>query len=83
MKVTYYWVYKTRQDTVRCELKINCKETQVNWYTLCREGCSEAIEKENATVGGPGKIVEIDDSKFGKRKYLLKEGRILFGFLEA
>ena len=68
VKLTYYWVYKTRQDTVRRELKIVCEETLVDWYNLCREVCSEIIEKDNDKVGGPGKIVEIDESKFGKRK---------------
>ena len=69
VKLTYYWVYKTRQDTVRRELKIGCEETLVDWYNLCREVCSEVLEKENVKVGGPGKVAEIDESKFGKRKY--------------
>ena len=62
-------MYKSRQDTIRHELKINCEETVVDWYNLCREVYSEVLEKENAKIGGPGKIVEIDESKFGKRKY--------------
>ena len=36
---------------------------------LCREVCSEVLEKENSKVDGPEKIVETDESKFGKRKY--------------
>ena len=30
VKLTYYWVYKARQDRVRCKLKINCEETLVD-----------------------------------------------------
>ena len=41
----------------------------MDWYNLCREVCSEVLIKENAKIGGPGKTVEIDESKFGKRKY--------------
>jgi hypothetical protein len=36
-------------------------------------------------IGGPGKIVEIDESKFGKRKYYKGhqvEGQWVFGGLE-
>ena len=65
VKLTYYWVYKTRQDTVRRELKINCEETLADWYNLCREHCWEILEKGNGKVGGPEKIVEIEESKFG------------------
>ena len=85
LKLTYYWVYKTRQDTVRRELKINCEETVVDWYNLCQEVCSEVLEKENAKIGRPGKIVEIGESKFGKRKYhkgRRKDGVWVFGGIE-
>ena len=85
VKLTYYWVYKTRQDTVRRELRINCEETIVDWYNLCREVCSEVLEKDSAKIGGPGKIVEIDESKFGKRKYhkgRRKDGIWVFGGIE-
>ena len=69
VKLTNYWVHKTRQETVRRELRINCEETVVEWYNCCREVCSEVIENENVKISGPGKVVEIDKSKFGKRKY--------------
>ena len=62
-----------------------CEETLVDWYNLCREVCSEIIEKDNDKVGGPGKIVEIDESKFGKRKYhkgRRKDGVWVFGGIE-
>ena len=69
VKLTYNWVYKTRQDTVRLELKINCEETIADWYNSCREVCSEVLEKDIVKICGPGKIEETDKSKFGKRKY--------------
>ena len=78
-------MYKTRQDTVRRELKINCKESVVDWYNLCREVCSEVLEKENVKIGGLGKIIEIDESEFGKRKYhkgRKKDGVLVFGGIE-
>ena len=47
----------------------------VNWYMFCREVCVQVLEKESVQIGGPGEIVEIYESKFGKRKYN-KEKRV-------
>ena len=41
----------------------------VDWYNFAREVCVAVLEKDSEAIGGPGKVVEIDESKFGKRKY--------------
>ena len=43
------------------------------------------LEKDSAKTGAPGKIVEIDESEFGKRKYhkgRRKDGIWVFGGIE-
>ncbi|GFS47192.1 mitotic-spindle organizing protein 2A [Trichonephila clavipes] len=42
------------------------KNTVVDWYMFCREVCMAAVLKESEPLGGEGKIVEIDESMFGK-----------------
>ena len=42
------------------------KNTIVDWFNLCREVCTlymDLIDTEN--IGGVGKVVKIDESKFG------------------
>jgi transposase-like protein len=41
----------------------------VDWYNFCREVCSDILIEDSEINGGPGRVVEIDESKFGKRKY--------------
>jgi hypothetical protein len=41
----------------------------VDWCNFAREVCATILEVDSSPIGGPGKIVEIDESKFGKRKY--------------
>ena len=56
------------------------KETISDYYNYCREVCQWAVETQLHTVqaiGGPGKKVEIDESKFGKRKF--HRGRVVKG----
>ena len=46
------------------------KQTLVDWYNFCREICIESnLSVEVNCIGGENRIVEIDESKFGKRKY--------------
>ena len=68
-KMTYYWVYNCTNEYVREELRLGSKHTVVDWFNFGREVCGEILERENVLVGGPGRIVEIDESKFGQRKY--------------
>ena len=69
LKLTYYWVYKYPEELLMHELKIGSDHTAVDWYNFAREVCVEVLERNSEQIGGPGEIVEIDESKFGKRKY--------------
>ena len=74
IKLTYYWVYKTPSDYVVRELKIGSPRTIADWYNVVREVCVEIIKSENEQIGGVGKEIEIDESKFGKCKYHRESG---------
>ena len=43
-------------------------ETCVNWASFCYEVCEFWLGKQ-CSVGGPGKVIEIDESELGKIKY--------------
>ena len=82
--ITYFWVYGADQEFVKHELGIS-NQTIVDWYNFSREVCSCILEKDNEKVGGPGIVVEIDESKFGKCKYHRGhhvEGQWVFGGIE-
>ena len=66
-------MHKTRQETVRRELKIICEDTVVVWYNFCREVCSEVIENETITIGGSGTVLEIDQSTL-ESQFITREG---------
>ncbi|KAK9873686.1 hypothetical protein WA026_023686 [Henosepilachna vigintioctopunctata] len=59
--------------------------TVVDWSNFCREVCLSTVIKSSEKLGGVGKIVEIDEAKFGKRKYnrgRIIEGQWIFGGIE-
>ena len=66
--ITYFWVNRCDQQFVLHELEIS-HTTLVDWYNFCREVCITILEKCSRKIGGVGRVVEIDESKFGKRKY--------------
>ena len=43
--------------------------TAVDWDSFCREVCEVNYLEWDEKIGGEGKRVQIDESKFGKRKY--------------
>ena len=41
----------------------------VDWFNFCRDVCAQYFLDHPIVTGRPGTVVEIDESKFGKRKY--------------
>jgi transposase-like protein len=84
LKFTYRWCRDVTQEEIRHELNI-ATHTAVDWDSFCRETCEVTLMAREHPIGGPGKIVQIDESKFGKRKYHhghRVEGQWVFGGIE-
>ena len=66
---------------VKFELKLSDK-TITDWCSFAREVIVNWVSERSCKIGGEGRVVEIDESKFGKRKYnvgRLIEGQWVFG----
>lgn len=60
-------------------------KTAVDWASFCREVVLHAFVVNSEKIGGDGRVVEIDESKFGRRKYNRGhrvEGQWVFGGYE-
>ncbi|KAK9744526.1 ISXO2-like transposase domain [Popillia japonica] len=78
------WVRCVPQTFICDELKLS-QRTAVDWASFCREVCLEFFMYKPTKLGGPGIVVEIDESKFGRRKYHKGhriEGQWVFGGFE-
>ena len=64
----YLWVHGNSQDTIAHELGTS-SNTDVDWASFCREVCEETLMRRSEKIGGKDVVVEIDESKFAKRKY--------------
>ena len=69
MKLTYFWCWDLPNDFVQIQLGIGSNKSIVDWYNFCREVCTVVLERESMQIGGQNIIVEIDEAKFGKRKF--------------
>ncbi|GBO15184.1 hypothetical protein AVEN_38646-1 [Araneus ventricosus] len=65
---TYLFVKKTSNEWIVDELIVS-ELTVLDWKSFCREVCIDMIIRGSKKLGGVGHVVEIDESKFGKRKY--------------
>jgi len=63
-----------------------CDSTIADWFSFCGEVILDSMSRDDATpLGGPGVVVEIDETKVGRRKYnrgRLVEGQWVLGFIE-
>ena len=84
LKFTYWWCRDVKQEDICHELNV-ATNTAVDWDSFCRETCEVMLLEREEKIGGPGKIVLIDESKVGKRKYHRGhrvEGQWVFGGIE-
>ena len=61
------------------------ESTGVDWDSFCCEVCKISLLENSEILGGEGKMVQIDESKFGKRTYHRghhAEGQWVFGGIE-
>ena len=98
VKVTYCWIRKISNENAAHECDVS-KKSVVDWYNFCREVCVDILETpyvqqkdgifdeiDLGMIGGEGIVVEIDESKFGKRyqhKGRHVDGVWVFGGIKA
>ena len=68
LQFIYLWSHGLKQDQIQHELQTS-SSTDVDWASFCREVCETAIIRSSEKIGGKDIVVEIDESKFAKRKY--------------
>ena len=81
LELIYLWSQGFTQAEIIHELKLSNK-TVTEWTNFFRESCISTVLHNSTAIGGNGIEVEIDESKFGKRKYHRGhqvEGQWVFG----
>ena len=81
LEFIYLWSQGFSASEIKHELKISNK-TITEWTHFLRESCIYSVMENSSAIGGNGIEVEIDESKFGKRKYHRGhrvEGQWVFG----
>ena len=68
LKLTYWWCQDLDQTQIKYELGL-AESTGVDWDSFCCEVCEITLLENGEKLGGYGKVVQIDESKFGKRKW--------------
>ena len=81
LELIYLWTQGMNQLELSHELGIS-ERSLIEWRAYFRDVCTYICLKESQAIGGPGVEVEIDESKFGKRKYYRGhrvDGKWVFG----
>lgn len=68
LTILYLWILKTRRMAMADMVGVSPATIRLalnRWYQVLQED----IQNGDVKIGGEGVIVEIDESKFGKRKY--------------
>lgn len=68
MRLARSWLQNDSRETASQSAKVN-RESVTVWYSRFRELVAEVLAECKLMLGGPGVIVEVDETKLGKRKY--------------
>ncbi|XP_050066193.1 uncharacterized protein LOC126555295 [Aphis gossypii] len=81
---SYLWTENVSLSFIRKQIEI-AQQSAVDWASFHREVVFDGMILRHEKIGGVGKVVEIDESKFGRRKYYRGhrvEGVWVFGGVE-
>lgn len=84
VELCYWWSTNARQAIVQREVGIS-KPTIIDWFQFIRDICMSWVIDHPVIMGGPGVVVEIDESKFFHRKYHrghYREGHWVLGIVQ-
>ena len=68
LALTYWWS-RELPVTMAMHETGHSTDTIVDWYNFHCDVCAQYFIDHPVQIGGAGKVVEIDESKFGRRKY--------------
>lgn len=68
LKLTFLWVKECRNHFISSELEMSSR-TVVDWQNFCHEVCALDCVRNGDVLGGNGKVIEIDECLFAKRKF--------------
>ena len=66
--LAYFWAYEMPNCTAAEMLGLH-PNTVVQWFSYLRDAASNHLLRNPMQIGGPGRIVEIDESVIARRKY--------------
>lgn len=67
VELLFFWAFKLPVTDV-AELTGLSNPSCIQWFAYFRDVCSTALLTHQYTIGGPGKVVEIDESLIAKKK---------------
>ena len=81
IELLYCWAHQYPTKELIKEVEIS-NRTYIEWAVFLRDTCLSSVLEESDQIGGPGIEVEIDECKFGRRKYYrghYVKGKWIFG----